>query len=81
MNLELGRTSDGQSVSMPLRFANRHGLITGATGTGKEPRGVEAGDSGRSGYEVRVHLLEMLRIVAVALGDDLRERPVLVGGC
>ncbi|MCS6759873.1 MAG: DUF853 domain-containing protein [Candidatus Devosia euplotis] len=35
MNLELGRTADGRSVSLPLRFANRHGLVTGATGTGK----------------------------------------------
>ncbi|MGV8830421.1 MAG: helicase HerA-like domain-containing protein [Devosia sp.] len=35
MNLDLGSTSDGRPVSLPLRFANRHCLITGATGTGK----------------------------------------------
>lgn len=31
----LGVGSDGQTVGQPLRLANRHGLIAGATGTGK----------------------------------------------
>jgi uncharacterized protein len=31
----LGAGSDGQPVGQPLRLANRHGLIAGATGTGK----------------------------------------------
>lgn len=31
----IGRSSEGQSVTLPLAMANRHGLITGATGTGK----------------------------------------------
>ncbi|MBA4683313.1 MAG: DUF853 family protein [Pseudomonas sp.] len=31
----LGAGSDGQAVGQPLRLANRHGLIAGATGTGK----------------------------------------------
>lgn len=31
----LGAASDGQPVSQSLRLANRHGLIAGATGTGK----------------------------------------------
>ncbi|KAB0551209.1 DUF853 family protein [Pseudomonas argentinensis] len=31
----LGAGSDGDAVSQPLRLANRHGLIAGATGTGK----------------------------------------------
>ncbi|WP_108461363.1 helicase HerA-like domain-containing protein [Devosia naphthalenivorans] len=35
MNIDLGLTADGRKVSLPLKFANRHGLITGATGTGK----------------------------------------------
>lgn len=30
---------------------------------------------------VQGQLLEMLKAVAVALGDDLRERLVFVGGC
>lgn len=30
-----GATADGQPVSQPMRLANRHGLIAGATGTGK----------------------------------------------
>jgi uncharacterized protein len=33
--IEIGQTSTGAVVSLPLRLANRHGLITGATGTGK----------------------------------------------
>ena len=33
--LELGTTSDGCTIGLPLRFANRHGVVTGATGTGK----------------------------------------------
>lgn len=32
--IEIGR-SGPNSVRLPLRFANRHGLVTGATGTGK----------------------------------------------
>jgi len=35
MKLEIGSTVDDRTVSLPLRFANRHGLVTGATGTGK----------------------------------------------
>jgi len=35
MQLELALTDSGTSISLPLRFANRHGLVTGATGTGK----------------------------------------------
>ncbi|MGN7771808.1 helicase HerA-like domain-containing protein [Phyllobacterium sp. 22552] len=35
MALDLGVTSNGATASLPLRFANRHGLVTGATGTGK----------------------------------------------
>jgi uncharacterized protein len=31
----IGKNSEGQSVTIPLAMANRHGLITGATGTGK----------------------------------------------
>lgn len=34
MQIEIGRTST-RAVSLPLRFGNRHGLVTGATGTGK----------------------------------------------
>lgn len=33
--LILGADIDGQPVGLPLRLANRHGLIAGATGTGK----------------------------------------------
>ncbi|MBZ3693402.1 helicase HerA-like domain-containing protein [Phyllobacterium calauticae] len=35
MKLDLGTTFGGTPISLPLRFANRHGLVTGATGTGK----------------------------------------------
>ena len=35
MDIEIGATSSGNAVLLPLRFANRHGLVTGATGTGK----------------------------------------------
>lgn len=34
-SLLLGADTDAQSVCQPLRLANRHGLIAGATGTGK----------------------------------------------
>ncbi|WP_092423987.1 helicase HerA-like domain-containing protein [Devosia crocina] len=33
--VDIGVTASGEAVALPLRFANRHGLITGATGTGK----------------------------------------------
>ena len=33
--LVLGAGSDGQAVGQPLRLGNRHGLVAGATGTGK----------------------------------------------
>lgn len=35
MNIEIGITADKRVMSLPLALANRHGLITGATGTGK----------------------------------------------
>ncbi|MGE3307753.1 MAG: helicase HerA-like domain-containing protein, partial [Rhizobiaceae bacterium] len=35
MRIEIGLTPTGSAVSLPLRYANRHGLVTGATGTGK----------------------------------------------
>ncbi|ATU91765.1 helicase HerA-like domain-containing protein [Phyllobacterium zundukense] len=35
MKLELGITASGTAINLPLKFANRHGLVTGATGTGK----------------------------------------------
>ncbi|MEI4480954.1 MULTISPECIES: helicase HerA-like domain-containing protein [unclassified Phyllobacterium] len=35
MELYFGTTATGIGVNLPLRFANRHGLVTGATGTGK----------------------------------------------
>jgi DNA helicase HerA-like ATPase len=34
-NLALGRSVAGEEVELPLVMANRHGLIAGATGTGK----------------------------------------------
>ena len=34
-NIYLGLSQEGQRVTMPLRMANRHGLIAGASGTGK----------------------------------------------
>lgn len=33
--LYLGLSADGERVSLPLKMANRHGLIAGASGTGK----------------------------------------------
>ncbi|MGT2467429.1 helicase HerA-like domain-containing protein [Mesorhizobium atlanticum] len=33
--IEIGTTAAGAAVALPLRLANRHGLVTGATGTGK----------------------------------------------
>ncbi|HTN61826.1 MAG TPA: helicase HerA-like domain-containing protein, partial [Devosia sp.] len=35
MNINIGTTADGRTVALPLKYANRHGLIAGATGTGK----------------------------------------------
>ena len=35
MNIEIGMTATGRVMSLPLKLANRHGLVTGATGTGK----------------------------------------------
>lgn len=35
MQLELALTTTGTAINLPLKFANRHGLVTGATGTGK----------------------------------------------
>ena len=34
-SLSVARTSAGAEVALPPGVANRHGLITGATGTGK----------------------------------------------
>ena len=33
--LEIARTADGRAIVLLPSLANRHGLITGATGTGK----------------------------------------------
>jgi len=33
--ISIGSTTEGIQLELPLRFANRHGLVTGATGTGK----------------------------------------------
>lgn len=35
MHIEIGQTRSGKMVSLPLAKANRHGLITGSTGSGK----------------------------------------------
>ncbi|MEN5278097.1 helicase HerA-like domain-containing protein [Brucella sp. TWI432] len=35
MHINIGQTSLNQLVSLPLKLANRHGVIAGATGTGK----------------------------------------------
>ena len=35
MKIDIGQTLNGDVVSLPLALANRHGLITGATGAGK----------------------------------------------
>jgi len=35
MKLEFAKTPQGKTVSIPAKLANRHGLIAGATGTGK----------------------------------------------
>ncbi|MEM9262615.1 MAG: helicase HerA-like domain-containing protein, partial [Pseudomonadota bacterium] len=34
-SIHLGRSPSGQDIRLLLPFANRHGLIAGATGTGK----------------------------------------------
>lgn len=33
--ITIGQTPNGKAVALPLKFGNRHGLVTGATGTGK----------------------------------------------
>lgn len=35
MKIDIGQTASGIMLSLPLKLANRHGLIAGATGTGK----------------------------------------------
>ncbi|MCV9906652.1 DUF853 domain-containing protein [Brucella sp. HL-2] len=35
MGIDIGQNSSGEMVSLPLKLANRHGIIAGATGTGK----------------------------------------------
>jgi DNA helicase HerA-like ATPase len=35
MQIEIGKTDDGRTIGLPLKYANRHGLVAGATGTGK----------------------------------------------
>lgn len=35
MQIEIGQTNSGKTVSLPLARANRHGLVTGSTGGGK----------------------------------------------
>jgi DNA helicase HerA-like ATPase len=35
MQIEIGQTNSGKEISLPLARANRHGLVTGSTGTGK----------------------------------------------
>ncbi|MDO6964000.1 helicase HerA-like domain-containing protein [Rhizobium alvei] len=34
-SIEIGTTNAGNLVALPLKMANRHGLVTGSTGTGK----------------------------------------------
>lgn len=33
--IAIGKTADRREIGLPLRYANRHGLITGSTGSGK----------------------------------------------
>ena len=33
--IPIGKTADRRTIGLPLRYANRHGLVTGSTGTGK----------------------------------------------
>lgn len=33
--IDIGTTADGRTISLPLKRANRHGLVTGSTGGGK----------------------------------------------
>lgn len=35
MNITIGQTTLGQFVNLPLKLVNRHGIVAGATGTGK----------------------------------------------
>jgi DNA helicase HerA-like ATPase len=35
LEIQIGSTAAGQIISQPMKLANRHGLIAGATGTGK----------------------------------------------
>ncbi|NDD05352.1 MAG: DUF853 family protein, partial [Proteobacteria bacterium] len=35
LKIEFAKTQKGQFLSIPAKLANRHGLISGATGTGK----------------------------------------------
>lgn len=35
MKIDIGQAASGNMVSLPLKLANRHGVIAGATGTGK----------------------------------------------
>lgn len=35
MKIDIGQAASGNIVSLPLKLANRHGVIAGATGTGK----------------------------------------------
>lgn len=34
-SVAIGLTQSGKSIGLPLKYGNRHGLVTGATGTGK----------------------------------------------
>jgi len=35
VKIDIGTTADGRTISLPLKRANRHGLVTGSTGGGK----------------------------------------------
>lgn len=78
-----GKLVDGADVSLPLRTMNRHGLIAGATGTGKT-KTLQMLSEGLSDASVPVLLLDIkgdLSGIAAAgvANDKIMERAKLLG--
>ncbi len=84
MGMLNGKPVPGTAVSVPLKTMNRHGLIAGATGTGKT-KTLQVIAEGLSNASVPVLLMDIKGDLSGigapgSANDKIRERVVLTGG-